>query len=98
MDKKIWLVLLLFIAKKSTAQDFQPFVFQIKNLETTLEKMGSPMAETDRAAIENFARTGDEITVAGIEKVLEKYVLFEITVNPESRVSAKNGAARPILL
>ena len=72
----------------------QPFANQVREIETTLDFLGQPLARNDQRAISDALSESDPGTaVSRIEKVLDKYVLVQVGINAESRVDAKRGAA-----
>ena len=77
--------------------DAQPFIFQINRLLEALDFLGTPILANDKTLIETAVNKQDETTVETIENVLSKYVLFEVEINPESRVKVAPGAAKPEL-
>ena len=90
----LFINILLFTSLHS--QDKQPFYFQINNIIETLDLIGSPIAATDKTNIQQLILNNDE--PGNIEKILEKYVIFNVQVNPESRVKVNVGIAQPELL
>jgi hypothetical protein len=77
----------------------QPLAQQVRRLETALAYLGQPLPAPDRQAIDTaIARTDSAGAVSEIQKVLDRYVLANVHVNPESRVKVEQGAAKPELL
>jgi hypothetical protein len=77
----------------------QPLAQQIRRLETALAYLGQPLPAADRAAFDDAIAMADEgAGVARIEEVLDRHVLATVHINPESRVKAEQGAAKPDLL
>ena len=70
----------------------QPFYFHIKNLLETLDFVGAPIAKPDREKISGLMESQDE--PEKIQQVLERYTLFEVQINPESRVKVRTGGAK----
>jgi hypothetical protein len=100
--KKIYLVFIfIFASFYVTAQsnsEVQPFIFQIKRLIETLDYLGNSIAAADKASIENIiAKNEEETAMKNIGAILDKYALFSIIINPESRVNVKGGLIKPIL-
>lgn len=86
------------IAVAQSNSELQPFVFQTKRLLETLDYLGTPVTSTDKKAIETvIAGNGDASTIEELKNILDKYALFNIEINPESRVKVKQGFAKPIL-
>lgn len=80
----------------SQKTESQPFYFQIKNLMEALDFLGEPLAKVDREKINALIET--QGGTAEIEQVLNKYTLFDVQINPESRVTASTGGAKHELL
>ena len=77
-----------------TSIPLQPLADQARQLETTLEFLGQPLAAADQAGINAaFAKAEPEAAVKQTEAILDKYALVIVTINPESRVSVKRGPA-----
>jgi hypothetical protein len=85
----------------SPSVPLQPLAQQVRRLETALAYLGQPLAASDRQAI-NAAMAlpadADERAVAQLQQVLDRYVLLDVRINPESRVTVRQGAARPELV
>jgi hypothetical protein len=77
----------------------QPLAQQARRLETALAFLGQPLSAADHQAINDaVAMPGDGEAVAQLQRVLDPYVLATVRINPESRVSVQQGAARPELV
>ena len=77
----------------------QPLAQQVRRLETALAYLGQPLPAADRAAFDGaIAMTDAAAGVARIEEALDRHVLATVHINPESRVKAEQGAAKPDLL
>jgi len=77
----------------------QPLALHARQIETALAYLGQPLPAADHAAINEAIAEEDEAeAVKRIEAVLDRYVLFEVEINPESRVKVAQGAARPELV
>ncbi len=102
LNKYYGLILLIgmFNAKaiaQSTAET-QPFIFQAKRIVETLDYLGTPISIADKKIIEETVdRNEEEKSIAAIETILDKYALFSVIINPESRVNVKAGIVKPIL-
>lgn len=93
---KIFLVLLLvYLNCFSQKVARQPFYFQTKSLIETLNYIGNPINEVDQKAIKNLIENLSD--PSEIEKIIDTYALFEIVINPESRVKVNPGKATPEL-
>src|SRR5450755_4013694 len=77
----------------------QPVAQQVRRLETALTYLGQPLLEADQREINNAIAETDEIAaVKRLERVLDKYTLDTIEINPESRVKVEQGPAKPDLV
>src|SRR5687768_14165373 len=78
--------------------EFQPLAAQAQRVVETLEYLGSPLTVADRKVVLDAAKgPGGEKSVTDIMRVLDRYVLYQVHINPESRVKIAPGAARPEL-
>ncbi len=74
----------------------QPLAQQVRRLETALNYLGQPLLAADQKVINDAIADADEIAaVRGVERVLDKYALAVIEINPESRVKVEQGSAKP---
>jgi hypothetical protein len=77
----------------------QPLAQHVRRLETALAYLGQPLTAADHARLNDAVGEADEErAIAGIEAALDSYVLLDVTINPESRVSVTQGHARPSLV
>ncbi|MBL8849880.1 MAG: CehA/McbA family metallohydrolase [Planctomycetaceae bacterium] len=77
----------------------QPFVAATQRLLQALQLAGSPLPQADAEAIQAaIAEVDPEACVTGIQAALDRNCLAEVTINPESRVSAKEGPVRHELI
>src|SRR5688572_11678903 len=77
----------------------QPVAQQARRLETALRYLGQPLSDADHQAINDAVALGDEAAgLARIQSTLDKYVLANVHINPESRVKVEQGAAKPELV
>ncbi len=73
----------------------QPLASEVKRLLAALTLIGEPLAVTEQSAIERASANADEAAaVREIQATLDRQVLIEVDINPESRISVKRGAAR----
>lgn len=77
-----------------TNTELQPFLFKTKGLIEVLDFLGSPVSANDKREIDSAFYKND---VEALKNVLDKYVLFDVSINPESRVKAIRGTAKPLL-
>src|SRR5262249_24936548 len=84
---------------KSGQVDLPPLTAQVGRLIEAMDYLGAPIKQTDREALE---KAGNETDAARarrtIQDTLDKYCLFDIHINPESRVRVTQGAAAPELV
>jgi len=85
-------------AKAQSAKDLQPFSFKIKALLQTLDYLGEPVNMNDKELINKAIEKNDTAAFVTISTVLDKYCLFNVQINPETRVKVTKGLAPPDLL
>lgn len=78
--------------------ELQPFAFNVKRLLQTLEYLGEPVSPRDSLLINKSLEKSNANTIKEIKDVLNKYCLFYVGINPESRVTVTRGPAKPGLL
>ena len=77
----------------------QPFAQQVRQIETALDYLGQPLSPADQSAINAAIANPDEAAaVSQLERVLDKYALALVDINPESRVKVAPGPAKPELV
>src|SRR5437762_8587948 len=77
----------------------QPLAQQVRRVATALSYLGQPLTAEDGRAIDDASSLKDEErAVERLQSTLDKYVLAAVRINPESRVSADPGPARPELV
>ncbi|HXE10941.1 MAG TPA: CehA/McbA family metallohydrolase [Bryobacteraceae bacterium] len=83
----------------NAAVSLQPLADQVRQIETALNYLGQPLSQADQSGI-NSALEGDNerTAVAELQRILDRYVLTTVTINPESRVEVERGAAAPLLV
>src|SRR6266496_3164902 len=79
--------------------ELQPLVAQVRRVIEATDYLGSPLNAADKKTLEaSFKKSdGDEASVA-IQRVLDRYCLFGVNINPESRVKVAPGNAKPELV
>ena len=78
--------------------DLQPLAAQAIRIAETLDALGAPLSPEDRRALTAAPAAADEsAAVASIRRILDRYCLLLVHINPESRVKAAPGAAKPEL-
>src|SRR5581483_6150624 len=79
--------------------ELQPLAAQVKRVLEALDYIGAPLAAEDRRAIEAAMQDSDPARATPtIARVLDRYVLLDVHINPESRVHVTQGAAKPELV
>jgi len=64
-----------------------------------MDYLGAPIASQDRTELSRALGASDSATgVAQLQKILDKYCLLEVQINPESRVNVSPSLARPELV
>lgn len=92
--KNILPFLLVLCTNTVLGQDKQPFYFQVKRIIEGLEFIGAPMENKD-SVLNLIKRQGE---IVEIQKILDEYTLFNVHINPESRVKVMPGNADKTLL
>ncbi|MDZ4817709.1 MAG: CehA/McbA family metallohydrolase [Planctomycetota bacterium] len=78
--------------------DAQPFVAQVKRVKQALEFVGAPLTKEQSAALDKALAIEDpKQQVQAIQEVLDPLCLAGVNINPESRVKAAIGSAKPEL-
>ena len=82
-----------------TGIEQQPLVAATQRLIEALQYVGAPLSDSDlRALRAAMNETDAEQSVLGIQRVLDKYCLARVNINPESRVKVAEGPAEKELL
>jgi hypothetical protein len=77
----------------------QPIAQQVRRLETALNYLGQPLLAADQKEINDAIAEADELAaVKRLERLLDKYTLAIVEINPESRVKVEQGMAKPELV
>src|SRR6185369_16472 len=87
----------LATASAQTSSELQPFIFQTERLVETLDFLGAPISTIDKKNIETIIAKNSEEAITDLQNILDSYTLFQVEVNPESRVKVKQGLAKPAL-
>ncbi len=89
----------LSAAELITNADAQPVLAQTRRLLESLELLGSTLSSKDISSIAAvLANPSSSDPIAEIQRVLDLYVLLNVRINPESRVSVTKGEAAPGLV
>ncbi|HEV7891892.1 MAG TPA: CehA/McbA family metallohydrolase [Pyrinomonadaceae bacterium] len=85
-------------AKRETLE-LQPLAAQARRVVEAMELLGEPFDEADKQAIARASEDSDERrALTAIQSVLDRRVLVNVQISPESRVSVTRGAARATLI
>jgi hypothetical protein len=102
-------VLLLFVlAALLGAEDLpvvaevehQPLAAQVVRVLDSLEMLGDPLPASDLKELRRLTAGGRDVggrDVDQIQKILDRYCLIGVNINPESRVKIQQGPAKPEL-
>ena len=96
----------------TVAVELQPLAAQVSRLVEALDYIGAPLAAADRQALDAAVREGESApardargretahagATAAMQKILDRYALFDVHINPESRVKVTAGTAKPELV
>src|SRR6266498_5809830 len=83
---------------KTIKVDRQPLEAQVKRVVETLELLGAPLPEADRAALAAAtAEKDDARAVAAIQAILDKHCLATVRITGPGKLVASAGPARPAL-
>ena len=79
--------------------EVQPLIAQVTRVIEAMEYLGAPVSTADKQALQNAIKhTEAARVVAEIQSVLDKYCLFDVGINPESRVKVDQGPAKAELV
>ncbi len=79
--------------------DRQPLVAQVRRVMEALEQAGQPLPAATRAELEKaFALPEENKALDRIQTLIDPSCLIGININPESRVKAQQGPAKPSLV
>src|SRR5260370_17974727 len=85
--------------QQSGTVQLQPLAVQVRRLMTALDSIGDPLNPADTAALNlAFAQTDETAAVERIQEILDRHVLLNVDINPESRVTPTRAAACAELL
>ena len=77
----------------------QPLISQVKRVVGAAEYLGAPLAEQYRRELAAAYEEADPGKSCGaIQRILDRYCLLYVDINPEMRVHVERGPARPELL
>ena len=77
----------------------QPLAAQVRRLMEAGDLLGSPFSVADKRTMDAAMNQTDEgAAIETIQRVLDKYCLAGVVINPESRVKVAQGEANPELV
>jgi len=80
------------------AVDPQPLIAQVKRVVSALTFIGEPLPAEDMQALGTAFSDPDAAScITKIQQVLDRHVLIEVQISPESRLSVAAGSAAPVL-
>jgi len=82
------------LVASADAVEWQPFKAQVKRVTDALYYQGAALLPDDLRAVNELLESGkDEKDAGSVQAILDKYVLVEVNINPESRVKLARGKA-----
>src|SRR5215471_17650435 len=79
--------------------ELQPLVAQVSRVVEALDYLGAPISSADKDKLRSSASESDPAKAVGdIQQILDTYCLFDVSINPESRVKVDRGLAKPELV
>ena len=79
--------------------EFQPLAAQVKRVAEALEYLGAPLSPQERRSLDDALSSKDQAGgIEAIQHVLDTHCLVGLTINPEMRVKAAQGPAKPELV
>src|SRR5437764_1482933 len=92
-------IALLLSAPALADVEFQPLSAHAARVKDALKLLGEPLAPPDEQALVQATNgKGGAAGVAEIQRILDKYCLLLVNINPESRVKLERGPAQPELI
>jgi hypothetical protein len=89
----------LAFAPEVEQADVQPLVAQVRRLVEAMDYLGEPFSAADKHALERAAESENEgQAITAIQEILDRRVLVNVEISPESRVSVTRGRADPTLV
>lgn len=102
------LILALLTSIVLSAQDLppvanvehQPLAAQVSRLLEAMQMLGEPLPAAEVAQLQKLAAatSAKPAAVQGMQKILDRHCLVGVNINPESRVKAQEGPAKPELV
>ncbi len=83
-----------------TKVEYQPLAAQVGRVLEALEMLGEPLPAADRAELKRLTTEAADPgqAVLAMQKILDRYCLVGVNINPESRVKVQQGPAKPELV
>jgi hypothetical protein len=81
-----------------TNVEHQPLGAQIVRVLDTLDMVGEPLPPGEAAELRKLAAGGGKQSIERIQKILDRYCLVGVNINPESRVKVQQGPAKAELI
>ena len=80
--------------------EHQPLAAQILRLMEALQVVGEPLPANEASELRKLAEatSGKPAAVLEMQKILDRHCLIGVNINPESRVKAQEGPAKPELV
>jgi hypothetical protein len=76
-----------------TEVEYQPFIAATERLLEALVFVGAPLTEADEKRVRSATRSDDQQeAIRQIQRVLDRYTIAGVNINPESRVKVAEGA------
>jgi hypothetical protein len=93
----------MFLAQQAPTKveqvELQPLTAQVSRVVEAIDYLGAPISQADKEALQKASHETDAMKARrAIQDTLDKYCLFDIHINPESRVRVTQAAARPELV
>src|SRR5262249_37777522 len=80
--------------------EHQPLAAQVLRLIEAMQVVGEPLPPAETSQLQKLAgaTSGKPAAVAEMQKILDRHCLVGVNINPESRVKAQEGPAKPELV
>src|SRR6185312_6817957 len=87
------------VCRAAADVEFQPRSAHAVRVNDALKLLGEPLAPNDeKALLQATGGSGGPAGVAEIQRVLDRYCLLMVDINPESRVKVERGPANAELV
>ncbi len=80
-----------------TNVEFQPLHAQAQRVARAMAFLGAPLSDVENEELQSAAALAPGRAVDKIQTLLDRHVLFGVTINPEMRVKVAPGPAKPEL-